>query len=242
MDVLVLCSLESPPEVIRQTPLSKDETTVLKQCESIKRHREVSVSRRLMRYALQKHMQRSVRPLSWHRNGPRYQDGKSSLGLSIAHSKHFAAVALSDFGEIGVDVECADVSVSWRKIMLNVFNESDINWIIGQNGESSDVETKQRFLAIWTAREAYSKFYRRSIFNCLYHPRLNHACNTGVHNNDLNIDVMVDSAWVSAVCRRKSAVRMESRIACYDLSFDDISRQPGFVFSIKDDDAFYNTD
>lgn len=73
----------------------------------------------------------------------------SSLNFSLSHSNGYAAAAVSDLGEIGLDIEASDTSPERAEKLSRRFLGSD---------ELAEFDgTPESFLRIWTKKEAYAK-------------------------------------------------------------------------------------
>ncbi len=81
-------------------------------------------------------------------NGKPYFQG-SKLCFSITHSKGYVAVALSDRGEVGIDLETASYDEKREKKLAERYFKGDEKTEFGASAES--------FARIWTKKEAYVK-------------------------------------------------------------------------------------
>ena len=72
----------------------------------------------------------------------------SSLDFSITHSHNVVAVALSDQGRVGIDVEASDMSIERAGRLAERYLSEK---------EASSLSSVEDFLRIWTEREAYVK-------------------------------------------------------------------------------------
>ena len=88
--------------------------------------------------------------LARNENGkPSFQDGKPCFNIS--HSGGIVACALSDNGEVGVDIEAArPTSEKARKLSSRYFSTDEVEEI---NGDP------ERFIMKWTEKEAITKFF-----------------------------------------------------------------------------------
>jgi hypothetical protein len=110
--------------------------------------------------------------------------GKALDRISISHDRHFAAVALSQFGDIGLDLQTEYPLVSCHRIAETWFPKDESDEILAS-------DTCDRFLKSWVVKESWAKCTNRSIFE---------ACqNVGIWNNRVYIsDVLANSpqfAW-----------------------------------------------
>lgn len=75
----------------------------------------------------------------------------SKLKFSISHSKGFVACALSDEGDVGVDIEASAISPDLaRKMALRYFSGVDQNEVVSDPA---------KFAFLWTKKEATVKFF-----------------------------------------------------------------------------------
>ena len=80
--------------------------------------------------------------------------------FNVSHSGHYAAAALSENGEVGIDVECfRPVSPSVTRFFCS---DVDLDFIFGeapvpQRKKITDSETLVRFFRVWCFKEAFFK-------------------------------------------------------------------------------------
>lgn len=180
-------------------PLSDAEQAALAACRTAKRRREIDVSRRLLRYGLREYLGVSGDGIRWGGQGPRHT-ASPGLWLSAAHGRRHAAAAWSGAGAIGVDIEHLGERPRWRRIMQAMFCDEDIDWI--NHGDAGD--GLGRFLAVWTAREAYAKHTGGSVLGGLATPLLREAAAIGARDarrGDARVEVVVRDSWVAALSR-----------------------------------------
>lgn len=202
MDYVAVCRLAAPPSDVVAVPLSKQEHASLAGCRTAKRRREVDVSRRLVRYGLRAFLRTADDDLEWRDTGPRYSGGKQAVRMSVAHSRGHVAAAWSATGAIGVDVESLAARPRWRRIMESMFCDADTAWIT-RDGPPSETTGLRRFLAVWTAREAYAKYLGGSVLEHLSQPLLRDAADQtgGAPYAGACVEVDADEHRVVAVCR-----------------------------------------
>jgi 4'-phosphopantetheinyl transferase len=76
------------------------------------------------------------------------------LFFNIAHTKGKGIIALSDQGDIGVDIEQSDRDCDHHLLARRVFTERERrDW----EDKQHEVEKKHAFLTTWVAKEAYTK-------------------------------------------------------------------------------------
>lgn len=201
------------------TPLSHEEQLSVERARTRRRRREIAVSRHLMRYCLMQSASAVDAPIEWTSAGPRYRDARHGFGLSLSHSRHHAAVAVAANQSIGIDVESLDTPRHWERIMNAVFCSQDIDWITRNIQTSFASSGLQRFLVIWTAREAYAKYRRGSVLDHISRPILRETSNM---ETDLNtpgnvcIEVTIGAHRVIAICRQAWQTMPDCRIFDHD--------------------------
>ena len=93
--------------------------------------------------------------LQLHPNGKPFVQGSKAVYFNITHSADVIILAVTEEGEIGVDIEQVDREFEWRRVD-SVLDLSEIEWIKEKElTDSSSVY--QRFFQIWTLKEAYIK-------------------------------------------------------------------------------------
>jgi 4'-phosphopantetheinyl transferase len=79
--------------------------------------------------------------------------GESPLSFSLSHTRGVVACAVADGTEVGIDVECADRTVSPLEIADRYFSPEEAL----QLRKYSESERRVRFAELWTLKEAYLK-------------------------------------------------------------------------------------
>ncbi len=88
-------------------------------------------------------------------NGKPFVQGNKGIYFNLSHSADVIVLAVTEEGEIGVDVERVDREFDWMRVD-SVLAPSEIEWI--QENERIDPSTVyQRFFQIWTLKESYIK-------------------------------------------------------------------------------------
>jgi len=201
---VAVCSLDRPPPELAAVALSSDETALARAARSRRREREIDVTRRMLRHGLDRCLGEPGAPLAWSGRGPEYDSGGERPGLSVAHAREFAAAAVSRGGAVGVDVEGADRVRPWQRIAKTVLCDADRDWILAG---IDDTARSRRFLAVWTAREAFAKARRESVFDRLSRPllRVREPGSTAYRTGTL-VAVFHADAWTLALCGAGAAV------------------------------------
>jgi len=93
--------------------------------------------------------------LQLHPNGKPFVQGSKAVHFNLTHSADVILLAVTEEGEIGVDIEQVNREFEWRRVD-SVLAQSEIEWIKEKElTDSSNVY--QRFFQIWTLKEAYIK-------------------------------------------------------------------------------------
>lgn len=88
-------------------------------------------------------------------NGKPFVKGSKAIYFNLSHSADVIVLAVTEEGEIGVDVERVNREFEWRRVD-SVLAPSEIEWI--QENEPIDpFSVYQRFFQIWTLKESYIK-------------------------------------------------------------------------------------
>lgn len=88
-------------------------------------------------------------------NGKPFVQGGKTIYFNLSHSADVIVLAVTEEGEIGVDVERVNREFEWKRVD-SVLALSEIDWI--QENESTDpFSVYQRFFQIWTLKESYIK-------------------------------------------------------------------------------------
>lgn len=235
MDHIAVCRLDRPPDSVMTTPLSREEQISVEQARTRKRRREIAVSRHLMRYCLMQFASAADAPVEWTGTGPRYQDAGNGFGLSLSHSRHHAAVAVAANRPIGIDVESIETPRRWERIMNAVFCSQDVHWVSQNPRASFESSSLQRFLAIWTAREAYAKYHCGSILDHISRPILRESSTAGADSitpGNLRIEVSIGVHRVIAVCRQALQTMPVCRISDHEAQGGFLPYTADFAFIV----------
>ena len=136
--------------------LSEEERETLSRFRNVKAARLYGAAHAMTRRAL--HAARPVFGITDHL--PRTAKGKPYLpkpadGLplyfSLSHAWPMAAVAITEAGECGVDVEMRDAGTRWREFASDVLHPDDLTEILASQDPQS------AFIRCWTRKEAAAK-------------------------------------------------------------------------------------
>ncbi|MGN5755667.1 4'-phosphopantetheinyl transferase family protein [Acinetobacter calcoaceticus] len=90
-----------------------------------------------------------------HPNGKPFVQGSKAVYFNLTHSADVIILAVTEEGEIGVDIEKVDREFEWMRVD-SVLDLSEIEWI--KEKELTDSSSVfQRFFQIWTLKESYIK-------------------------------------------------------------------------------------
>lgn len=75
-----------------------------------------------------------------------------NLFFNISHSKHACAIAVSEKGPMGIDIEKIETPYNLKSLVRNYFSRAEQNFVSLKDGEKLS-----RFFQIWTRKEALLK-------------------------------------------------------------------------------------
>lgn len=90
-----------------------------------------------------------------HPNGKPFVQGSKAVYFNVTHSADVIILAVTEEGEIGVDIEQVDREFEWMRVD-SVLAPIEIEWI-KENERMNSSSVYQRFFQIWTLKEAYIK-------------------------------------------------------------------------------------
>jgi 4'-phosphopantetheinyl transferase len=93
--------------------------------------------------------------LQLHPNGKPFIQGSKAVYFNLTHSADVIILAVTEEGEIGVDIERVDREFDWTRVD-SVLAPSEIEWI-KENELIDPFSVYPRFFQIWTLKEAYIK-------------------------------------------------------------------------------------
>ena len=82
--------------------------------------------------------------------------------FNLSHSDQVFAIALSKLGDIGVDLDTSDRSNRLEAIAEYSFSEKE-NALLAKAKDESEHSYKQKFIQLWTAKEAIGKLLGKGI-------------------------------------------------------------------------------
>ncbi len=90
-----------------------------------------------------------------HPDGKPFVQASPPLYFNLAHADDVIILAVTEAGEVGVDVERANPAFDWMRV-ASVLSPHEMEWIRAcEGGDSASVN--RRFFQIWTLKEAYVK-------------------------------------------------------------------------------------
>ncbi|MCG6039133.1 4'-phosphopantetheinyl transferase superfamily protein [Acinetobacter baumannii] len=90
-----------------------------------------------------------------HLNGKPFVQGRKAVYFNLTHSADVIILAVTEEGEIGVDIEQVDREFEWMRVD-SVLAPIEIEWI-KKNELTDPFSVYQRFFQIWTLKESYIK-------------------------------------------------------------------------------------
>ncbi len=90
-----------------------------------------------------------------HPNGKPFVQSSKAVYFNLTHSADVIILAVTEEGEIGVDIEQVDREFEWMRVD-SVLAPIEIEWI-KENELTDPFNVYQRFFQIWTLKEAYIK-------------------------------------------------------------------------------------
>ncbi len=141
-----------------QAPISREDLLLLSEQEraqALRFHRHADqlrsiVTRATLRRILGKKLMRSPGKLQFSINphGKPYLFGDTNLEFNVSHAGQFALIALSAYGQIGVDIEDCSRPVDFESLSQYVFTATE---------QRSRLSTSEDFIRRWVAKEAVMK-------------------------------------------------------------------------------------
>lgn len=146
--------------------LSRDEFERLGGFRSPAAAKEFLIGRALLRSALGERLRRLPAGLRFTRDPdgkPQLEGEPGHLHFNLSHSRDWVVLALSNFGEVGVDVEHHERTNNLQGIAGRFFSAAEN---LGLDA-LADAPRRQRFFELWTIKEAYVKALGRGIATAL---------------------------------------------------------------------------
>lgn len=140
------CMRRSPPKWIQEEITGEDAALIGAACGA-RRKRELYYSRGL-KHALYKNIAEF------------HERDRDAVNISFSHDRQCVAVALTQSGEIGVDVQTDRALDSCTRI-------ADTWFPVAEAREIRAAQDCRRFLISWTIKEAWAKCFRRTVFDAL---------------------------------------------------------------------------
>lgn len=155
---------------------------------------------------------------------PFVQDGKT-IYFNLSHSADVIVLAVTEEGEIGVDVERVNREFEWRRVD-SVLALSEIDWI--QENESTDpFSVYQRFFQIWTLKEAYikctgegmSRHLKKLNFHVLpEHIQFLDSTNDAQKTEEYYFESYIyDCDFIFSICLQQSLAQESFHLDCFQL-------------------------
>jgi 4'-phosphopantetheinyl transferase len=120
------------------------------------------VSRALLRSVLAQTLNCAAQALQFrrdHHNKPQLEFPAGNWHFNLSHSGAWVALALSNIGPVGVDVECHERHSRLEAISKRFFSVNEHHLLM----TLPEPQRQQRFFELWTLKEAYVKALGRGI-------------------------------------------------------------------------------
>ncbi|CAI3151936.1 4'-phosphopantetheinyl transferase Sfp [Acinetobacter calcoaceticus] len=160
-----------------------------------------------------------------HPNGKPFVEGSKAVYFNLTHSADVIILAVTEEGEIGVDIEQVDRVFDWMRVD-SVLAPSEIEWIKG-NELIDPFSVYQRFFQIWTLKEAYikctgdgmSRHLKMFNFHVLaeriqFFDSTNNAQKTEEYYFE---SYMYDSNFIFSICLQQSRSLKRFNLDCFQL-------------------------
>ncbi|EOQ62164.1 hypothetical protein F935_02952 [Acinetobacter calcoaceticus ANC 3811] len=163
--------------------------------------------------------------LQLHPNGKPFVQGSKAVYFNLTHSADVIILAVTEEGEIGVDIEQVDPEFEWRRVD-SVLQLSEIEWIKEKElTDSSSVY--QRFFQIWTLKEAYikctgegmSRHLKMFNFHILpEHIQFLDSTNDAQKTEEYYFESYIyDSNFIFSICLQQSSSLERFSLECFQL-------------------------
>ncbi|HFX6495688.1 TPA: 4'-phosphopantetheinyl transferase superfamily protein, partial [Acinetobacter baumannii] len=146
--------------------------------------------------------------------------------FNLSHSADLIVLAVTEKGEIGVDVERMNHEFEWRRVD-SVLAPSEIEWI-QQNEWTNPTSVYQRFFQIWTLKESYIKCtgegMSRHLKKLNFHVSPEHIQFCDLTNNDVQRteqyhfkSYIYNYSFIFSLCLQQSHCLESFNIDCFQL-------------------------
>ncbi|MDX8255024.1 4'-phosphopantetheinyl transferase family protein [Acinetobacter pittii] len=160
-----------------------------------------------------------------HPNGKPFVQGSKAVYFNLTHSVDVIILAVTEGGEIGVDIEQVDREFEWMRVD-SVLAPTEIEWI--KEKELTDpFSVFQRFFQIWTLKEAYikctgegmSRHLKKLNFHVLpEHIQFLDSTNDAQKTEEYYFESYIyDSNFIFSICLQESHSLERFNLDCFQL-------------------------
>lgn len=167
--------LDLPLEAVAalRNNLSSDELLRAKRLLSAEKQKQFIVGRSCLRTILGRYLDKdpgSLRFSYGQRGKPALQGEPDTLYFNLAHSHHWAVLAVTRAGQIGVDIEQIDFNLNFHQLAENYFSPHELSTLTA----TSEHRQRRMFYRLWTLKESRLKL-TGSGFSCAAEQRQPHT-------------------------------------------------------------------
>ncbi|RJE44370.1 phosphopantetheine-protein transferase [Acinetobacter sp. JS678] len=160
-----------------------------------------------------------------HPNGKPFVQGSKAVYFNLTHSADVIILAVTEEGEIGVDIEQVDREFEWMRVD-SVLAPIEIEWI-KENELTDPFSVYQRFFQIWTLKEAYikctgegmSRHLKKLNFHVLpKHIQFLDSTNDAQKTEQYYFESYIyDSNFIFSICLQQSCSLERFNLDCFQL-------------------------
>lgn len=160
-----------------------------------------------------------------HPNGKPFVQGSKAVYFNLTHSADVIILAVTEEGEIGVDIEQVDREFEWMRVD-SVLAPTEIEWI-KENELTDPFSVYQRFFQIWTLKEAYikctgegmSRHLKKLNFHVLpEHIQFLDSTNDAQKTEEYYFESYIyDSHFIFSICLQQSLSLERFSLDCFQL-------------------------
>lgn len=160
-----------------------------------------------------------------HPNGKPFVQSSKAVYFNLTHSADVIILAVTEEGEIGVDIEQVDREFEWRRVD-SVLAPIEIEWI-KQNELTDPFNVYQRFFQIWTLKEAYikctgegmSRYLKKLNFHVLpEHIQFLDSTNDAQKTEEYYFESYIyDCDFIFSICLQQSLAQESFHLDCFQL-------------------------
>ncbi|MGT2551889.1 4'-phosphopantetheinyl transferase family protein [Acinetobacter geminorum] len=158
-------------------------------------------------------------------NGKPFVQSSKAVYFNLTHSADVIILAVTEEGEIGVDIEQVDREFEWRRVD-SVLAPIEIEWI-KKNELTDPFNVYQRFFQIWTLKEAYikctgegmSRHLKKLNFHVLpEHIQFLDSTNDAQKTEEYYFESYIyDCDFIFSICLQQSLAQESFHLDCFQL-------------------------